>query len=254
MASESARTADPSTTTAGSRSNQPPPSVFLDHYRKISDLTHEHKAAGAALARAKKAAKGDGVDLDSLALLQRLATLDDDDAASRLRKTLQYAIWLEMPIGKQATLFPSAKAAAAATEMPDDNATAEHRAWAAEEAGHEAGRKGLRRVEDNPYAPGTELHVRFDKGWIRGQKVIADKLGANARAADPRRSRTRPAAEPDPAPAAKAANGHANGTNGHAGRASPARGKASPTGGKGARGTHTGRRRGARAGSATLPL
>jgi hypothetical protein len=230
-------------TAKGSKS-QPPPNVFLSHFRTISDLANEHKATGMALARAKKAAKGDGIDLDSLAMLERLAKLDADDATARLRKTLQYAVWLEMPIGKQATLFPSAKTAA--IEMPTDDATAAQRAWAAEEAGHEAGLKGLLRVEDNPYPAGSDFYSRFDVGYMRGQAVIADKLGANAKRADARRGRTLTPTAPEPEPKAaapppdKPANGFAHGPR----MTPPKRGRGRPPG-KSARN---------REGSVALPL
>jgi hypothetical protein len=162
---------------------------FSQHYRTIRDAAREHEETAMALARAKKAAKKDGVDLAALKMIERFAKLETDEAETLMRHTMQYAAWLEMPIGTQPSMFPDADA-------PDDEVTSENRAYAAEEAGFEAGKAGKHRVDDNPYAAGTELYARFDKGYLRGQKTIADRLGKNAKAADPRRGRKAAAVPP----------------------------------------------------------
>jgi len=179
------------------------PDTFLKHFRQISDLATAHRNAGAELVRAKKEAKESGVDLASFKLVQKLLVLDNDEAEGQLRRAIQYASWLEMPLGSQFSLFPQTAALADLdggiapvrgvgdkNEPPSDDASAEQRAWAAGEAGFTAGKQGKSRVDDNPYATGTALFVEFDRGFMRGQAAIAAKLGANAKQANPRKARS----------------------------------------------------------------
>ena len=85
-----------------------PPEAFLKHYRAIRDATRSKEDAVMALARTKKAAKGDGIDLDALKDLERLAKLDDDEAEVRLRHMHQYAVWANLPIGTSARCLRAA--------------------------------------------------------------------------------------------------------------------------------------------------
>lgn len=162
--------------------------AFLRHFHEVRDLKREHKEIGMRLARAKKAAKSDGVDLDALAALEKLVKLDDDEAALQMRNTMRYLRFLGKPLGTQLDWID----AVAATPQPNDKSANEHRVWQAEQDGYAAGRAGRGR-DDNPYDAGAETFVAFDKGYTRGQKVLADKLGENAKAAEPRRSRKQPA-------------------------------------------------------------
>ena len=201
---------------AATPSTNVPPEIFLKHYRLIRDAKRAAEETSMALARTKKAAKSDGVDLDAFKLLERLTKVDSDEAEAQLRHLKDYCAWLKLPIGTQLGLF-----AAAVADEPTDGAQAEQRAWEAEQAGIEAGKGGQHRVDDNPYPAGTEHYARFDKGYLRGQRMIADKLGENAKAADPRRGRKRDAAP--------------NGSE-----AAPKRGRGRPP--KGASATHEGPR------------
>lgn len=169
---------------ASTVSTNVPPEIFLKHYRAIRDAKRAHDETSMALARSKKQAKSDGVDLDAFKWLERLSKLDTDEAEAQLRHLQQYCAWLKMPIGTQLSMFAQEVA-----DEPNDTAQAEQRAWAAEEAGYDAGKAGRHRVDDNPYPPGSEHAVRFDRGFMRGQKAIADKLGENAKQADARRGR-----------------------------------------------------------------
>lgn len=163
------------------------PEVFLNHWRTIRDLEAEHKRTGSAVQTAKKAAKGDGLDLDAMRLLSGLSKLDTDVAEMRIRKTFAYAAWLEMPIGSQTAMFPDAKPDPVPAE-----ATEKHREWVAGDAGRKAGEAGHPR-ETNPYsaAPGSFEFAAWEKSWKRGhagftknQKTIAQEMGENAKIAD----------------------------------------------------------------------
>lgn len=151
-----------------------PPEAFLKHYRAIRDATRSKEDAVMALARTKKAAKGDGIDLDALKDLERLAKLDDDEAEVRLRHMHQYAVWANLPIGTQLDAFGQHQ-----IPKPKQKAEAEHQQWTASDSGYRAGRSGRPR-DDNPHEPGTEAHVSWTNGWLAGQRQIADAMADGA--------------------------------------------------------------------------
>lgn len=158
------------------------PDVFLKHYRNIRDLKAEQKDAAAAVARGKKAAKNDGIDLDAMKLLEKLADLDTDEAELLMRHLREYAKWIELPVGMQTTMFGEPEPATVSAEQAQ-----EQREWAAGEAGATAGKAGHER-EDNPHDAGSPEHVAWDKAWSKGfatwkkgQAKLAGQLGANAR-------------------------------------------------------------------------
>jgi hypothetical protein len=158
-----------------------PPAVFLKHYRTIRDLRQAHAETGTAIARAKKSAKNDGVDLDALKMLEKLADLDTDEAELQIKHLQIYAQWLELPIGMQLNMFGQPEPATV-----DAQAAAEQREWAAGGKGYEAGEAGHER-ETNPHEAGSAEFVAWDKSWTRGQKVwlssqrkIAAEMGKKA--------------------------------------------------------------------------
>lgn len=171
---------------AEARAHNVPPEVFLRHYRTIRDAKQAHADTGMAVARAKKAAKASGVDLDALKMLEKFADLDTDEAEMQIRHLQLYAKWIELPIGTQLGMF-------AAPTPPDPNpeATAAHREWTAGEAGMAEGKSGGLRTA-NTYPAGSAEHVAYDKAWTKGNKVwlkgqekIAKEMGANAAASPP---------------------------------------------------------------------
>lgn len=180
---------------AEARSHNVPPEVFLRHYREIRDAKSAHADTSMAVARAKKAAKGAGIDLDALKLLERLADLDSDEAEMQMRHLRTYAAWIGLPVGSQLSMFSEPAPAAA-----DAKAAAEHREWAAGDAGLAAGRKGDER-DDNPHEAGSAEHAAWARSWAKGhkvwlksQEVIAVEMGRNANGdAKPTRKRGRPA-------------------------------------------------------------
>src|SRR5262249_14098472 len=142
---------------AEASSHNVPPETFLKHYRAIRDLKAAHADAAMAVARAKKAAKNEGIDLDALKMLEKLAALDDDEAELRLRHLSGYSKWLNLPIGMQADLFGSPEAATVSAQ-----AAAEQAEWQAGDEGRDAGRAGRER-DENPYEAGSAEYVAWDR-------------------------------------------------------------------------------------------
>ena len=140
----------------------------------IRDATRSKEDAVMALARTKKAAKGDGIDLDALKDLERLAKLDDDEAEVRLRHCIEYAVWANLPIGTQLDAFGQHQ-----IPKPKQKAEVEHQQWTASDAGYRAGRSGRPR-DDNPHEPGTEAQCHWTNGWLAGQRQIADTMADGA--------------------------------------------------------------------------
>lgn len=179
---------------AEARSHNVPPEVFLRHYREIRDLKNAHAETGMAVARAKKSAKGAGIDLDAMKMLEKLADLDDDEAEMQIRHLQTYATWLKLPIGTQLGMFGQPETPAV---KPED--AAEHQEWEAGEGGKEAGNAGHAR-DTNPYPAGSAVHVAWDKSWqsahkvwLAEQKKIAGEMKPKAgNGAAPPRKRGRP--------------------------------------------------------------
>jgi hypothetical protein len=145
--------------------------TFLSHYADIRDLKDEHGSAGSAVARAKKAAKRDGVNLDVLKTAEKLAGMDDDERAVYIHTLWVYSGWLKMPLG--------AYTIGVMAPEPRKGAQQEFDRWKAGKDGAAAGREGAPR-DANPYAPGTETNVAWDKKWQVGfnanQRLIAEKM------------------------------------------------------------------------------
>jgi hypothetical protein len=158
------------------------PAVFLKHYREIRDLKDAHQEAGAAVARAKKAAKNAGIDLDALRLLEKLADLDPDEAELRLAHLRNYAAWVGLPIGAQLDMFGKAPVA----EVPPEEVE-KQREHDAKTAGQAAGKSGDER-QTNPHVPGDAQHVAWDKAWLKGHKAWMATQKAIAAEMSPERS------------------------------------------------------------------
>lgn len=146
-----------------------PPATFLSHFRAIRDLKRLHDEAGMALARAKKSAKADGVDLGALKIVEQMRKLDDDEAEIRIRHAFEYSGWLGKPLGTQSVLFPEIAAA------PESKALADQQEWEAGDAGYLAGKGGKLR-SDNPFPEGSPVYVRWDREFVRGLKILAAEL------------------------------------------------------------------------------
>lgn len=149
------------------------PETFLSHWREIRDAKEALHDASMVVARCKKAAKRDGIDLDVVSLLEKLGKLESDELTTHLRKLAVYGDWLKMP------LAAFAEGISAVVPEPKAKARDEFQAWEAGQAGLAAGRSGRAR-SDNPHEPGTEAHVAWDRSWTKGfrtsQKKIAGQM------------------------------------------------------------------------------
>ena len=168
---------------AEASSHNVPPAVFLKHYRAIRDLKDAHAETGMAIARAKKAAKNDGVDLDALKIIEKWSDLDVDEAELQLKHVRIYAQWLKSPLVTQLAMF-------AEPEAPpvDDKSDEEQREWVAGGRGFDAGEAGHER-DTNPFGAGSFEHVAWDKSWGRGHKVWLNAQKAIAAEMGPKKEK-----------------------------------------------------------------
>lgn len=185
---------------AEASSHNVPPEVFLKHYREIKALKDDQAEAAAAVARAKKAAKNVGIDLDALKIMEKWHDLDADEAELQLKHLRIYAGWLKSPLVTQLVMFASPEA-----PPVDDKTAAEHAEWEARDQGSAEGKAGHERG-DNPNLLGSPEYAAYDRGWLegneiwlKGQKKIASEMGpkgtkANGNGAAPRK-RGRPRSE-----------------------------------------------------------
>jgi hypothetical protein len=155
----------PTASLAETKSPKLNPAVFTKHYRKIRDLKEQQDDVSSELRLAKKAAKTDGVDLDALQLMEKLAKLDDDEAELQLRHMHQYATWLKMPLGTQFGLFGTTVVPKGQEALEDDDAIDDIKDDEAGEAGKLASKRGELRSA-NPHPVGSRLFAAWDKGWL----------------------------------------------------------------------------------------
>ncbi len=148
------------------------PNTFLGLYREIATAQREIEAATGRKRAILKRAKGAGVDLDALALMQRLANLEPEDAEMRLRNLVRYSHWADMQIGAQADLF-----GATDDQHPNDKARGEHLEFQADDAGYRAGYAGDA-IDTNPHQAGTPVFDRWRQGWHNGQAALVAKMAA----------------------------------------------------------------------------
>lgn len=169
---------------------------FLSHHQAIAEAKREQEDAGAALARSKKAAKNAAVDMEAYAFIQKLLKLEPDEAAIRVRHVLQYATYLQMPVGTQFSMLDAPQ-----MPKPPSDAQLAHKVWLAGEAGLKAGREGDA-SDSNPHPPGSEEHAAWSRkqidglaerariasmGGSEGDAPVADTADATRKAAEGRR-------------------------------------------------------------------
>lgn len=152
------------------------PDTFLTHWRAIRDAKNDQADKGSATARAKKAAKRDGVDLEVLSWLEKLDKLSQDERELMLRKLFVYSDWLSMPLAAAAEgLSPP--------PQPKNSTMKDFFEWQAGQDGYKAGKSGSKR-DENPHQPGSAEHVAWDKRWAAGFRLVqnrrADALAKNA--------------------------------------------------------------------------
>jgi hypothetical protein len=128
-----------------------------------------------------KRLKSDGLNTRSIINAVNVSKLDPEEVRNQLRSDLHYMALRNMPV-TQSDLFEGQSYETTAKTQEQEQQ------WEAEDAGYKAGRHGAK-IEDAPYPPGTELHVRWLEFWHKGQAAIARELGDNARVAPASRGR-----------------------------------------------------------------
>jgi hypothetical protein len=148
------------------------PEDFLKHDQIIRTAKREQEDASAALARAKKDGKGAAINPLAYKWIEAIRKLDEDERPIVVRTFIEYAAWLGMPIGTQASLIDAPKIA-----KPKQAAKDAHSVWAAGEAGLLAGREGDP-VDVNPHALGSEHHVAWKKKHTEGlaERATAQRM------------------------------------------------------------------------------
>lgn len=168
-----------------------PSTTFLEFYRTTGTALREKETADGAYRAAMKAAKKAGIDTAMLTRARQIATSDDvQHELHGLYTLIRYLKYLRVPIGQQLEMELG-------SDMPKvDGPSAEalkQDLWEAEDTGFRAGRNGGNR-DDNPFPQGSEPHVKWDTGYLAGQKSIAQDMADG---------------KPPRARGKKGANGHA---------------------------------------------
>lgn len=151
------------------------PDTFLSHWRAIRDAKDDSSDASTTVSRAKKAAKRDGVDMDVVAMMEKLMQREPDERMLLLRKLTVYCQWIGSPLG----------AFAEGLEAPEPKAKNrdDFNEWQAGQDGYTAGKAGHLR-ESNPHVGGSREHAAWDRKWKGGfalnQKKLAGQLKKNA--------------------------------------------------------------------------
>jgi ribosome modulation factor len=167
------------------------PTHFIDLVAELRTAQREIDRATGRKRAVLKRCKSDGVHLDALAMLQRLAKLETEEATTLLKTVHRYSAWLSMPIGMQPDLF---------TDQPaplDAEARSRQDEFTADDAGYRAGKAG-HSIDGNPYRAGTSEYDQWRRAWFEGQATLAPKQAKPETAAKGRKNGKQAApAEPD---------------------------------------------------------
>jgi ribosome modulation factor len=144
--------------------------TFLRHWIDMREAKDEVSSGAMEVARAKKAAKRDGADLAVVAVLERLAKLDEGDRIIFMSKLDTYARWISLPLGAFSMGLPAPEVRTSARDDFD--------VWQAGQEGHRAGLNGTQR-EANPYQSGTAKYQSWDKRWNAGFKTQQRKVASD---------------------------------------------------------------------------
>lgn len=147
------------------------------------------KAAKQRLNKVWKLAINAGIVRKDLELVLKFADMDPDTVLGTIARIKDYAQWLEIPIGKQLSLF----------EIPSSSILSQ------DELGERAYRAGYvlgvqaKDPDEQAYPPLTDLGQKHMEGYNAGQKVHLDRIQPITIAMDAAEIATK--AEPEPAPA-----------------------------------------------------
>ena len=168
------------------------PNEFLAIQTELRAAQREIDAATGRKRAILKRAKSQGADLDAIALLNRFARMDDDEAAGVLRNTIRYASWQEISCWSQQEMFGGGGG-----DAPSEKAKADYSEARAYDDGYHGG-KDADPIENNPFPAGGPLHQQWTVGWHDGQAANAPAQAEGVEKASTRRKR-RNGAEAQPA-------------------------------------------------------
>lgn len=136
---------------------------FHAHVAAISRAEAKAKEAKAALNKARKRAKADGILLKDLDRALTLAELTREEQREQMTAQAQYLRWLNAPIGSQLPLFQD-EGGEDDLGLPEDGEAAD-RAYG---QGFLAGISG--RPEDNPHDASHEVGMKWLEGYREGRE------------------------------------------------------------------------------------
>lgn len=169
--------ADKMTSKAGS--NRPDKALFRATVRDIVLLTQERESAASAVMHRFKQAKKAGFNTKALQKAIAARQEDPEVVAQEMSDQIEYLHWSGVKIpGFQPDLFADGERPT--VDGLTEQERAEEERFTAEQKGYATGRAGGHRTDTNPYETGSENHVEFDKGWLRGQAAIAREMGPDA--------------------------------------------------------------------------
>lgn len=148
---------------------------FLALYRDLKRARTPMEKAVADYRNVRNRMKNEGVDLTALGILEKLAKLDEDEAALVIRNMCRYSTWADVPIGiNQGSLL-----APTDDPQPSEDAKTQLREAEAEAEGYRAGYKG-QDFTTNPHVPGSASHAAWGRAWHRGQSDLGNDAFAPA--------------------------------------------------------------------------
>jgi hypothetical protein len=144
------------------------PKKFLHHFNEIRNAKFKQDQAVGVTRNLRKQAKADGVNLDALAMMERLANLPPDEAKDLLQQfgfysTVTNQEYADLPLW-----------AAAGHGVASEKLLTQQALEDAEHAGRLVGCKGGAK-SDNPHNPGSEFHVRWDSGFNDGYEFFEQR-------------------------------------------------------------------------------
>ena len=143
------------------------PDKFLNHWRNIREAKEDMGSASTEVARAKKAAKRDGVDMGAFKWAEELAGMDEDQRETRMRLTHTLCDWVGLPLGRYAANHK-------VVDQPNESKREEFALWQAGKEGYAAGLSGSKK-EANPHHGGSKIYQEWDRKWNAGFKANQQK-------------------------------------------------------------------------------
>jgi hypothetical protein len=136
------------------------PKKFLQHFNEIRAAKFKQDQAVGVVRNLRKQAKADGVNLEAVALMERMSNIPPDKAKVILQQFGIYSTFTKQE-------YTDLPLWAASSDKVSEKLLTEQALQDAEHAGRLVGCKGGNK-NDNPHLPGSEFHVRWDRGFNDG--------------------------------------------------------------------------------------